>query len=85
MPLGYESSHTMNIDVAPGGDLPRLQPTQKLAQIAPIGTDGVAGMALQTAQEIVERGTACGRRRFVQARWLRFTQGVMTRVATSRR
>ena len=75
----------MAIDVAPIGDVLAVQPRDELFQIAPIGGDGMGGMPGQRTQEIFERGTACGRRRVVQTRWLRFTQGVMTRVATSRR
>lgn len=75
----------MDVDVGPVGDVLGVQPGDELCEVAPIGGDGVGGAPLQSAQEVVTGGTACGRRRVVQERGLRFTQGAMSRAATSRR
>lgn len=78
-------AQAVNVDVPPSGDVLAVQPGDELFEVAPIGGNGVWGTSLQSTQEIGEGDTACGRRRLVQGRGLRFTQGAMTRLATSRR
>ena len=85
MAVGDIGAQAVDVDVLPVGDVLRVQPGGELRQITPIGGDGVGGAPLKGAQEVVEGGLACGRRRIVQGRGLRLTQGAMSRVATSRR
>lgn len=75
----------MDVEVAPVGDVLAVQPGDELFEVAPIGGDGMRRASLQGTQKVSEGGTACGRRRFVQGRGFRFTQGAMTKVATSRK